>query len=169
MTGTKRIFIGLSLSFTFKEKINEWKQLHLELPIHWRITQNLHLTLVRPWYERDLFRITKRFEQLSARKFNLEFTQVGSNTTRSGSGLVWIEANPTTELLELRKQLHAVVGQATPFVFKPHITLGKWQGKEYLVSEQFSYSESMIQVILYESFVHTKKTTYEPLVTIKLQ
>ncbi|OGM27723.1 hypothetical protein A2962_02595 [Candidatus Woesebacteria bacterium RIFCSPLOWO2_01_FULL_39_61] len=45
-----RVFVGIKISQKLKKEITNWQALHKRLAVRWIEEDNIHLTLVPPWY-----------------------------------------------------------------------------------------------------------------------
>jgi 2'-5' RNA ligase len=52
-----RVFVAIRASRKLQEEVAAWVSSHAKLPVRWISPENLHITLVPPWYEEDTKRI----------------------------------------------------------------------------------------------------------------
>jgi len=66
----KRIFIGIKIPESLAAQMAIWQKSYSKLPVRWITPQNLHVTLVPPWYqdESELPTLFKRVK-MGARDF----------------------------------------------------------------------------------------------------
>lgn len=172
-----RLFIALPISATLKKKISAWKQNYTKLPVRWIKGKNLHLTLIPPWYEEDYGRIKKLLDQfLKINKTNslrLKFESISYGPTQSSPRLIWASIKPSIELSSFRNELEKfLISKEIPIkkekrLFKPHLTLARFNSKDFLkfpikkISDKVYWEIKISKYILMESHLSRSGADYE--------
>ena len=164
------------VSSSLRKKIILWKDSATVLPVKWIQPENLHVTIIPPWYE-ESSKVIKILttNPLSIPSFSLHFTDIGPGPTSHNPRLLWTTAEAAPELVDIRsffQKLLPVSLEKRPFV--PHVTIGKLFTPIHAPTIippfhlTFSHIERISRVFLVESFLHPKGAIYNPLLTIPL-
>lgn len=182
---TQRIFITLPISDSFKRKIEGWKkEFWVKNPdvsnkIRWIPPENLHITLIPPFYK-DEEEIKEVLEAISSIEgkiggFELNFEKISYGPTSFKPRLVWISgkshksAEGLKSLLEERLKL-----PHNNRPFSPHITIGRFKEKNFRffrprrLDAPFRYTEKFEEFLLMESKTLPKGAVYKILGKLKI-
>lgn len=164
------------LSPQFQEKLYEWKQSALTLPVRWTPEDNLHVTIIPPWHEVNVERVKRIFAHLPIlHPFSLHFTDIGPGPTPYHPRLLWTTAEAAPQLVALRGHLHTLLKQPTekrPYI--PHVTLGKLFTPAHPQSDippfqsSFHWREHIQHIHLVQSLLHKSGAQYKVLATVPL-
>ncbi len=171
-----RLFIAYMLSNHFQEKLIQWKQLHTHLPVRWTPAENLHVTIIPPWYEQNLNIIEKLLEEhLTYPAFSLKFTDIGPGPSPENPRLIWTTAPSSDVILKLRKCAQRILmlpEEKQQFI--PHITIGKFFPDRNTTHpfppfhSHFVWTEHIKSIQLVQSFLHKDGAYYKVLKKIPL-
>lgn len=146
----QRVFLAIGMSVELKTLITTWQKKNAHLPVRFISPDNLHLTVLPPWYA-DPQRVIAKLRNFSSdvKPFTLHF-----HTIEKRPRLVWVKGEFSTELAELAQSLAIFLHRTTekrPLV--PHITLARYKNRP------FSFSKESVRWSLHvQSFILMKST-----------
>jgi 2'-5' RNA ligase len=151
-----RLFIGIKISKKFQNKIIRWQKEN-NLKARLINPQNLHITLVSPWYEEDASKIIERLKKVKFTGFEMVFDKVIINKRNK---IVWIEtSNPPIQIFELQKSLSEIFkSKNEKREFKPHITIARFKDTGEL--KKINFIEKVNNVTLFRSKLGRKEANY---------
>lgn len=159
---SRRVFIGIKASSVVQEKISDWRKSFKTLPVRWIGKEDLHITLIPPWLEKDIESVSEKLNYLcqKIRPFNIEINKITYAPTDKKPSLIWAEIVPSPELNRLKKGLEDVLGKdkSSPFpVFRPHITIARFENKNFKyfpvrkLDERVSWKKIVEKITIFES------------------
>lgn len=102
----RRIFAALPIAEDIAKEILTWQKRHANLPVRWIKLENLHITLVPPWYvtEDELYTATKVIDEAikQAEPFSVQFGRVLYGPPGGRPRLIWAEGPSVREFNELK-------------------------------------------------------------------
>ncbi|OGH16637.1 MAG: 2'-5' RNA ligase [Candidatus Levybacteria bacterium RIFCSPHIGHO2_02_FULL_40_18] len=154
-----RVFIGIKTSEEIQKRILAWQEKHKNLPVRFIKPENLHITLVPPWYEtkiNDLVKYLSSFKSL-IRNFEIRFDSISLGPSIAPR-LFWAEAQTPRDLLELRKNINVhLKKKPEKRPFKTHITLARFKHlnfeklKDEQIERNISWEMTVGKITLFES------------------
>ena len=167
----KRLFIAIKTKPELDQEIKTWQIKHSKIAFRWIKGQNLHITLIPPWYEADEARAKASLNQIQGKipKFKISFKKIESTTNGK---IIWLTGDAPKEILDLKNTLRDLLGipkENRPF--KMHVTVGKINPKEILektLDEKFIFEEKVSEVVLMQSQISNEGADYKILYKIKL-
>lgn len=155
-----RIFVGIKISKEFQERIVAWQKSFLKLPVRWIAPEDLHITLIPPWSEKNIEGVKNTLEAASAeiRSFEIDFEKIIYGPHPKKPRLIWAEAPVNKEFVDLTESFESVFEEhKSKFPPRPHVTIARfrhWQFKEFSIQtldEAFVLKEHVVSVVLFES------------------
>lgn len=167
-----RIFVGIPLSDDLKDLVKVWQDEHQELPVRWTSRDNLHITLVPPWREKNIEAVTAKL-QVIKNKFSdidLEFKNVSFGSNPRSPRLIWASGTTPERLQNLAKEIYSVLGfPGSEKELFTHTTLARFRPEEFpmfpvkKLDEDIDWRMRVKKVILYESRLRAAGADYIPL------
>ena len=161
-----RIFVALRISDEFKRAIADWGKTfesHAKAAyshIRWIKPENLHVTLVPPWYEdeKGIQKVEELLNSTLRKEFILNFRRIAYGPDPKRPRLVWLEGGAPRGLTNLRDNLYGMLGkeqEKRPFLL--HLTIGRFREEEFSsfpvksIDEEFIFEERASTLLLMES------------------
>ncbi len=172
----RRIFLALTLSEALQAEIIAWETKYDRLPVRWLLGHNLHVTLVPPWYAKNLDEILATLRrQGGTRPFEYEFNHVSFGPNARSPRLIWAEGKAPREMAELKMKLEEAVGaRAERRQFSSHLTLARFRPEDFArfnvkkIDDRVSWKEKADSFSLLEAHLRPSGAEYEILETFKL-
>ena len=159
----------------FRKRASSFREAHGNLPIRWILPENLHVTLVPPWYCEDADRVCKKLYSLleGVGAFNVCFNTASVGPTARRPRLVWVSGGVHEALGELKEKLLCLSGsecdsRETRFLL--HVTLAhiKKGQRVSLSAEAIDWRVTLDSVCLFESILRPSGAEYRELCEFKL-
>lgn len=177
MVKKRRIFIGYQLSKALQYEIGRWREKFFDLPVRWTPLEFLHVTLVPPWYEKDVDKIARLLRSMpqQIRQFSVTFETINLGPDSNRPRLIWARGEMPPELFSLRVQLSATLQRFDDRRSSMlHTTLARFTNEQF---GQFSYKqfleivkweEKITSFSLIESHLRRTGAVYETLAKIQI-
>lgn len=172
----KRIFVALPISLEFQNEILKFQKKFKNLNTRWIDGKNLHLTLVPPWYEKDINLVLEKLKSLEGQfvNFKIRFNLIELGPNQFNPRLIWAVGDRPKELLNLRLKILEVLNQKPENrEFKTHLTLARFNSNQKFnnlkIKENFFWEEEFREFVLMESHLLKSGAEYEVLERIKLE
>lgn len=134
----RRVFVAIPIPEKIKKEVGQWQRAHGALPVRWLKPENLHITIVPPWYvdEDQLYTVTKTWQTVKdLAPFPIKFTQVLFGPPGQPPRLVWAEGETPKEFVKLKERLEEALleNEKTGFFKKEkrpaklHLTLARFR------------------------------------------
>lgn len=168
----RRLFVALRLSEELIEKISHFRSIHDDLDVDWIEDEDLHLTLVPPWYEDDVNGVINNLESLSGfGEVDLFFGEVILGPDDDRPYMLWLDVEDDGVLESLRDRCHDVLDIDLPDRdFRPHVTLARFH--EDLELPEFTFAIDSVELfeslVLMESHINDERGKYETVHEIEL-
>ncbi len=131
----KKIYLALIPSDDFIMALNEWKKHWTHLPVRWMANEDLHITIIPPWYEANVARINKivaDFKSHYQEAIRLYFNYVSFGPSNKHPRLIWTEGVAPEKVISLKKELETAFGIADGGQsLRLHMTLARFDEKEF--------------------------------------
>lgn len=142
----KRIFIAIPATREIRAQVAEFHRRHGELNARWIKPQNLHITLVPPFYlvpslfgqpreaakdeERQLANLIQKLNTLSCQPFTIAFDRVSPGPNLRKPRLIWAVGRTPPELLALKLKIEKVLKPLVNIthgreLYKLHMTIAR--------------------------------------------
>lgn len=139
----QRIFVAITLPAALKQRIARWQQTNRDLPVRYIAPENLHLTVVPPWYGHAKTEVKLLKKHVPAVKaFRVNFWRIIAGPTTIAPRLIWLEGKASKPAGVLKKELEKLLGvKSEKRTFVPHVTLARIKAHEELPVEQNNTSQ----------------------------
>ena len=168
----KRVFVGASISYKTGKRINDIKNRNINLKIRWIDKKNLHITLVPPWYEYDIERIS---EVIKKALYDIKPAELMLAMVEVKNGLVWLRGSSNKQVSGIKRKLYrALEVEDDPGKFIPHVTIARFRKRDLEMSDlnkvkqQINWMEKLNNIVLYEVKFKKRGADYIPLANFKL-
>lgn len=177
-----RIFIALPISDEFSKFIlkiqKEFDKKLNNLSIRWTKKENLHITLIPPWYEKDenigfLKQKLKSFLN-GINCFKIKFNLVEYGPNKNLPRLIWIIGENNKKILDLRFNLFKILDKKIENQkFKTHLTIARFNFnpkiKLFNISKDIFWEEEFCQLVLMKSNLLKSGAEYDILEKINFK
>lgn len=182
-----RIFIAIRLPEDTKEELVSLQEKWLDLPCRWTTKENLHITLVflGNTSDNELQEISRILHDIAPRHspFSVEFSRISYGPSAKDPRMIWVEDNPSAELLHLQKALEKELAGSHVLHFVPekrpwtvHLTLGRLNAEftrieleeRPEINEEISLSFAVDSIEIMESRLKQGAVKYSIIESIKL-
>lgn len=172
-----RIFIAIKISPEIQEKTDNWKARFTSLPVRWIHRDNLHITLIPPWEEKNIPEIINMAEKIKGRilPFDIEFNKITYGPDINKPRLIWAEGDAVKSLVHLNKEIAKLLGaKQSVRDFKLHLTLARFRPEDYIdfqvkkLNEKIDWKEKVDSVCIMESLTKSGGADYKVLKNISL-
>lgn len=130
----RRVFIAIPVPGDIKKEIAVWQKRHSHIPIRWIKEDNLHITVVPPWYVTDdeirSVVIALKGAVLGLVSFSAIFEKILFGPPNQPARLIWAEGETPEEFAELKMRLENTL---TSFIKKEkrqpklHLTIARFR------------------------------------------
>ncbi|OGI27823.1 MAG: 2'-5' RNA ligase [Candidatus Moranbacteria bacterium RIFOXYB1_FULL_43_19] len=179
----KRLFVAISLPEDIKKRLFRFvEKEYRNLPVKWVRKENFHITLNFLGYilDENVLDICHSIEALAQnfQSFDLKFLGAELGPNSKAKKMIWIRGEKNKELSEFKYQLDKALGFFTREKkdFRPHITLGRIQKKEWKIispplkiEKNFEFSAPVSSIELFESKFEKGKRVYYVLESFSLR
>jgi len=170
-----RIFVTLGVSEKLKKAIFDWEEsFRKEHPetwsqIRWLTPENLHITLVPPWYEDDegVEKTKELLHSVEKRSFSLDFRQISYGPNPKQPRLIWIEGQTSKDLIELKDNILSVLDRRPENrLFRLHLTIARFRPEKFgsfspkRIEETLIFREESAAILLMESHLLRSGSEY---------
>lgn len=184
----RRVFVAIGISSQLKEEIAYWQKKWNHLSVRWIKPENMHVTLVPPWYVSEVDEVIedlksvnqnrKRFwtsQNYAIKPFTITFREVTFGPSPKRPRLVWASADATAEIKTLKSKLEGVLGLKTEKrPFSTHLTIARFKEKDFSkfpikgLNEEIFWEERVNSFLVMESRLKRSGAEYEKLAEIPL-
>lgn len=155
----KRIFIALPISNQFTDLILNFQNKFKKLPFRWIKKENLHITLIPPWYEKNIDLVKKQIKTLENQidSFKIQFNLIEYGPNKFRPRLVWIIGKNNEQILNLRLNLIKILNknELDYLDFKVHLTIARFNYNNKMklpnISKNIFWQEDFLEFVLMES------------------
>lgn len=174
---TRRVFVGIKICEKLQEEILRWEEpWQQKLPVRWLASQNLHITLIPPWYEESLEPIKKTLRTIVGKVHpcQIRFEQISFGPDLKHPRLIWAAGQTPLEILKLKKLLEEILNQTSgKREFDLHLTLARFQPKNFAslpiksLNEKVDWQQTVDSVSLFEAHLFPTGAEYETILEIR--
>lgn len=174
----KRVFVGIKVGDDLAGKIVSWQKEQKVGNVRWTSEDNLHLTLVPPWYEEDVDVVKNKLDKLDLKitPFEISFSKIFFGSKKKHPRLIWVKGHVSRELPSLKRKIEGYLGIIPEKrEFKFHITLGRFKERDFHSLKNKIETESVFWKIrvdsfhLFESKLNSTGAEYKVLEKVSLQ
>jgi len=167
-----RLFIAIPISKEIQTLSAKFQQKHKDLDVRWTSGKNLHITLIAPWYEKDIEKVKKALDKLEnlIGGFDISLKKLAFGPSKKIPSLMWAEGPTPEKLKVLRKKLKA--HEKKPF--RLHMTIARFSPKKFKsqnlknLEKSINWQQKAYSIVLMQSHLSDKPAEYEILHTVKL-
>lgn len=178
----RRVFVATPIPEEIQEKIIKWQGDHANFVVRWIKPENLHITLVPPWYvtEDELQQMILILEKISktTEPFEVNFDKILLGPPGQPPRLIWAEGKTSEEFTRLKGLAEEMLLDASTGFFakekrpaKLHLTLARFRPENFKkpseLREEIDWSFELQEINFMES--ELKRTGAEYTVITKLQ
>ena len=177
----KRIFLGIKIGAKLYPPILRWRKKYPgKLSVRWIKEENLHITLLPPWYEESsniknqILKIEKIIPKINP--FLLKFNYVGYGPENKRPRLIWAEGESPKEIMKLKNGLEKIILiKPQSRDFKLHLTLARFRPKDFKkfsinkINDKVFWEQIVDSFCLFESRLSPKGAEYKILKKFNLQ
>jgi 2'-5' RNA ligase len=173
----KRIFIAILLSKKIKEDILNWEEKIKNLPIRIIPQENLHLTIIPPWYEDNPEKTAKKIDAISGKfgEIEIKFKKIKLGPNKINPRLIWVEGESPEPLIKLKTELEQILGILPDKKnLKAHITIARFKPFQFKyfsdkkIEENIEWSEKAKELAILESKLLKDGAKYTIIKKIKI-
>lgn len=178
-----RIFVALGISEKLISVILNWEDIFASeshetySKIRWLKPENLHITLIPPWYAEDeeIETIKKSLSGLVKKNLILNFNRITYGPNPKSSRLIWLEGEATRGLSNLRDEVSQLLDQPVerrPFLL--HLTVARFKEGDFNsfkvkeLNDKLVFEEMANKLLLMESHLERGGAEYSILHQIDL-
>jgi 2'-5' RNA ligase len=155
----KKIFIGVKISENLQKQIILWQKKHENLPVRWLKPENMHLTIIPPWLEKDLEKVKEKMSILArqTRPIKINFEKISFGSDPKHPKLIWLTGK-SPEFKPLRDkwlEFFSVVSDHREAL--PHVTIARFAMEDFKkfdnqnLEEKVDWPEEVRNITLFES------------------
>ena len=170
----KRLFVGIKIDKKLGKEVQNWEGVFKKLPVRRIKSENLHITLVPPWYEEEekLHKLIEGLRELGLNinpfKIHFEKVEFGPDTKRPR--LIWAIGGKPAEVDQLEKTLSSFL-QKEPQRKNDliHLTLGRFKPKDFRtftiksVQDNVDWNQTVDSLCIFESQLKQTGAEYKVL------
>lgn len=171
-----RVFIGIKASEELQTKILDWQEAHKNLSVRFVKPENLHITLLPPWYRANINHLVKYLNSFKTtlEPFELEFNRI-LFAPKNRPRLIWTEGIYSPPMKKLRNELekHLKTRKERRQLI-PHITIARFKTEAFaslknsLDTEDIEWFMKVSKITLFESKLGPKGADYFAIEDLKI-
>lgn len=171
----RRVFVAVTLPRSARDEVAAWQARYRQLPVRWISGENLHVTLVPPWYTDDAKAVRETLGMVVGRRFTLNFRNVSYGPDSRAPRLIWAEGETPPELPNLKAAVERYADRdhdARPYAM--HMTLARFRPEEFssfpvkVIADRVQWSFPAETFALMESHLAPEGAEYRVLEEFKL-
>ena len=171
----RRVFVAIGISSQLKEEIAYWQKKWNHLSVRWIKPENMHVTLVPPWYVTKVNELINRLKSCKniVAPFAITFREVMFGPNISRPRLIWASGDVPSEILILRSKLGKILqrkSEKRPFL--THLTIARFKEKDFTkypvktLHDKIFWKEKVRSFLLMESHLRRSGAEYETLYSL---
>lgn len=172
----RRIFLGFRISNDLTRIIVDWqKQKKFPDFVRFIEPENLHMTLIPPWYESEIdkvaFLLSNFLNEQKFFPFEVEFTRIASAPRLKTPRILWLKGKKIVQLESFRDALAEKLRlEKEKRKFIPHITVARFKRGKTIPNfkEPMFYREKLNNLVIFESKLSRRGAFYRVLESFKL-
>ncbi|BCX14896.1 MAG: RNA 2',3'-cyclic phosphodiesterase [Patescibacteria group bacterium] len=167
----KRIFVGIKISEKMLVFIKSWIKKNpwlYEQDFRLIKPENLHLTIIPPWYEENvdnvILKVEDRLKNSELKPFKITFDNISTGPNTKNSRLIWIKGRPNPDILRIKSFLEKSLGfSSVSKKFVPHITIARFREIKDIkeLYNRVSIEENICSFSIFESRLSSKGSSYK--------
>lgn len=174
----RRVFVAVGISNKLRNEISAWQKSYQDLPVRWVKPNNLHITLIPPWYVTKVDGLNSHLKSCknTVEPFTITFTELTFGPNPKKPRLIWANGEVPLEIITLKSKLEEVLQKKSEKrAFVTHLTIARFKEKDYLkfpvksLNAKVLWEEKVSSFLLMESHLRRGGASYEILTDIKLK
>jgi 2'-5' RNA ligase len=170
----KRVFVGIPINRKLAGKILIWTRKYLNNEnIRVISPENLHITLVPPWYENDTLSVIKKLKSINLSEFTIHLTDIEYGPSNRNPRLIWAKGKSPRKLLNILNELQNSFNyKKTQREHVLHLTIARFNKNDFpkfkqkKIDKRVNWRQSVNSMCLYESKLSPKGARYSILYKI---
>lgn len=162
----QRLFVAIVIPGELKKSILQWQKRNDKLPVRFIKRNDLHLTVIPPWYA-DPKKVAKKIASFtpSVKPFSLHFEKVLLRPR-----LIWVKGKSSKKLTTLRRELTRLLEVKTERrPITPHVTLARYKDIAQAIPEESVHWDMRVRTfVLMKSTLTSKGAHYDVLARFPL-
>lgn len=165
-----RVFIGIKASEEIQKQVLDLQNTYKNLPVRFIKLENLHLTLVPPWYESNIKKLIKNLNKFSFQKtFEITFDSISKGPPRNAR-LIWLTGPEQRSLKILQKDLAKFLKKPGQKHSTPHITIARFKNRDAAqipeIRNKIELKSEVSEITLFESSLSRYGAEYSVIETL---
>ena len=174
----KRVFVAIGVSAQLKEKVADFQKKLSYLPVRCIKPDNLHVTLIPPWYTTNVEEEIKRLKSIKniIDPFAITFREVTFGPNPKKPRLIWASGNTAPEVVTLKSKLEEILNKKREKrEFSTHLTIGRFKEKDFSkfpirnLDEKILWEEKVGSFLLMESHLRITGASYEKILEVSFR
>ncbi len=173
-----RLFIGFALSEPLIQEILSWERNYVSWPVNFLSPENLHLTIVAPWEDKDKEEAKEIFSEINGlfKPLRATFSQIVFGPNPASPRLIWAKGWLEGRVAALKREIETIFNRPCddrPFL--AHLTLARFRPEDFprlparRLEEKINWEAIFDRLILFESHLLPAGAEYERLATMDLK
>jgi len=166
-----KVFIGIPADPTIKNKYSKIKNKLGEYELRWENPDDLHLTIIPPWYTDHIPSEVKNLKiiQKLVKPFQIKLNKVCFAPNKRKMQLLWAQGEASDNLILLKRNLEKIFpSKETKRKLIPHITLAHSKKNLDLLSFKINWVQNVNSIALFESHKVKNDKKYEIVKHVKI-
>ena len=168
----KRVFVAIKASEGLQKKISDWQEKFAAADsVRVISSENLHITLIPPWYEENVDKQIPKLKKIKGSIFNIEFKKVTFGPNLGRPRLIWAEGETSPELYKLKSLLDDLFPEykSKHKNFILHMTLARFNPDSFSkfeinkLDEEILWQDNVSSFVLMQSHLSRTGANYEVL------
>lgn len=167
-----RLFVALQIGANLGSDIQKFRDRYDDLEVKWIDQENLHLTLVPPWWENDVEDVKNRLDALAGfGPVEISFDDFVVAPEGENPYMIWLQASSDWLLESLKNRCEDVLDmESDDSEFSPHITVARFSRNVNTpqIDYQVERLERFDKLVLMQSHITDERGKYEILHSVQL-
>ncbi len=148
-----KLFLGMKVPDQLLKDINTWREQNKGLNVRWLSENDMHLTILPPWEERDPVRASALLVELDpVPDFTISFDTISLGPDPREPRLIWALGDAPRDLIAYKDRAERVFGMPHRKDFKLHLTLARMTDRRLRFEKQkVNWTDSPKSLVLFES------------------
>lgn len=180
----KRVFIGIKASNKIETQAALWRAGKSDWPVRWVGGNNLHLTLVPPFYCGDIDDVAKKIigtghgpsiDLKEEIPIKIRYKTISFGPRPHNCRLIWAVGEASGGLVKLKKKIDELTGtKPDQRDFLPHLTLARFRPEDFRKMEnkdlhdRIDWEEEINSIEIFESQLTPQGAEYTMLKSINI-
>ena len=170
---SKRVFLGVPVEPNLASEIEKWMRKKFRAPnVRFISANNMHLTLVAPWYEDDIDSVIAKLKGSYFKKFTIKLDNVSFGPDPKHPRLIWSSGEAPIIMLDLKQSLEVRLDKRPEKrQYLLHLTIARFNQQSFInfkvkdIDEKVGWKFEVDSFCLYESKLKPTGAEYSVLST----